>query len=144
MEFKKPCNVNLGDNRSILAYRKGAYHVKADLENHTQKLSLQEVLYLPELEKNLLSVHAMVKRGATVTFEENKCEISRNSKILAVRKIQGKLYTLKIVKEHVNIAKQQPDTDWYLWHARLGHLGMNNVNKLIDKIWSMKLTLLAM
>ena len=68
MEFKKPCNVNLGDNRSILAYREGTYHVKADLENHTQKLSLQEELYLPESEKNLLSVHAMVKRAATVTF----------------------------------------------------------------------------
>ena len=59
MEFKKPCNVNLGDNRSILAYRKGTY-VKADLENHTQKLSLQEVLCLSELE------NVVVKRGATV------------------------------------------------------------------------------
>lgn len=62
MEFKKPCSVNLGDNRSILAYGKGTYHVKADLENHTQKLSLQEVLYLPELE------NVVLKRGATVKF----------------------------------------------------------------------------
>ena len=60
MELKKPCSVNLGDNRSILAYRKGTYHVQADLENHTQKLSLQEVLYLPELE------NVVVKRGATI------------------------------------------------------------------------------
>ena len=47
--------------------------------------------------------------------------------------IQGKLYTLKIVKEHVNIAKQQPEMDQYLWHCRFGHLGMNNVNKLIEE-----------
>ena len=90
-------------------------------------------MYVPELEKNLLSVHAMVKHGATVTFKEDKCEISRNSKILALGEIQGKLYTLKIVNKHVNIAKQQPDTDQYLWHCRFGHLGMNNVNKLIDE-----------
>ena len=113
-EFKKPCVVNLGDNRSILAYGKGTYHVKAAVGDHTQNLSLQEVLYLPELEKNLLSVHAMVRRGATVTFK-------------------GKLYTLKIAKEHVNIAKQQPETDQYLWHCRFGHLGMNNMNKLIEE-----------
>ena len=93
IEFKKPCSVNLGDNRSLLAYGKGTYHVKADVESHTQKISLQEVLYLLELEKNLLSVHAMVKRGATVTFRDNKCEISRNSKILAMGEINGKLYT---------------------------------------------------
>ena len=132
-EFKKPCIVNLGDNRSILAYGKGTYHVKAAVGDHTQNLSLQEVLYLPELEKNLLSVHAMVRRGATVTFKDDKCEISRNSKILAMAEIQGKLYALKIAKEHVNIAKQQPETDQYLWHCRFGHLGMNNVNKLIEE-----------
>ncbi len=33
----------------------------------------------------------------------------------------------------MNIAKQQPDTDPYLWHYRLGHLGINNVNKVIDE-----------
>ena len=107
VEFKEPCIVNLGDNRSILAYGKGTYHVKAAVDDHTQKISLQEVLYLPELDKNLLSVHAMVKRGATVTFKENRCEISRNSKILAVGEIQGKLYVLKIVKELVNVAKEE-------------------------------------
>ena len=47
--------------------------------------------------------------------------------------IQGKLYTVKIVKEHVNIAKQQPDADQYLWHCIFGHLGINNVNKLIEE-----------
>ena len=113
VEFKKPCSVNLDDNRSILAYGKGTYHVKAGVESHTQKISLKEVLYLPELEKNLLSVHAMVKHGATVCCKENKCEISRNSKILAVGVIQGKLYTLKIVEENVKIAKHQPETDRY-------------------------------
>jgi hypothetical protein len=56
-----------------------------------------------------------------------------NSKILAVGEIQGNLYVLNIVKEHVNVAKQQPDTDQYLWHCRLGHPGMNNANKLIDE-----------
>ena len=131
-EFKKPCVVNLGDSRSILAYGKGTYHVTAAVGDHTQNISLQEVLYLPELDKNLLSVNAMVRRGATVTFKDDKCEISRDSKILAMGEIQGKLYTLKIVKEHVNIAKQQPDADKYLWHCRFGHLGMNNVNKLIE------------
>ena len=57
--FKKPCIVNLGDNRLILTYGKETYHVKAAVDDHTQNLSLQEALYLPELEKNLLSVHAM-------------------------------------------------------------------------------------
>ena len=46
--------------------------------------------------------------------------------------IEGKLYILKIVREHVNFAKR-PHTDRYLWHCRFGHLGMDNVNKLIER-----------
>jgi hypothetical protein len=104
--------------------------MKAAVGNYTQKLALQEVLYLPELERNLLSLHAMVKRGATLTFKEDKREISRNSRILDAGEIEGKLYTLKIVKEHANIAKKQPDTNLYLWQCRFGHLGMNSVRTL--------------
>ena len=112
---------------TILAHGKGTYHVKAVLNDHVQEIALQEVLYLPELEKNLLSINAMVKRGAAVTFKEDRCEISKNSKIVTEGEIQGKLYVLNVVKEHANVAKQQ-----YLRHCRFGHLGMNNVNKLID------------
>ena len=61
VEFKQPCTVNLGDNRSILAYGKDTYLIVADLGDRVQNISLRDVLYLPELEKNILSVRAMVK-----------------------------------------------------------------------------------
>ena len=130
--FKQPSVVNLGDNRSILAYGKGTYHLKAILDDHVQNISLRNVLYLPELDKNLLSVYAMIKLGATVMFEGNKCKISRNSKLLAVGDIQGKLYKLRIGHEHVNIAKDASNSSLHLWHCRFGHLGMNNVRKLLN------------
>jgi hypothetical protein len=73
----------------------------------------------------------MVKLGATVQFVGEKCEITRNSKVLAVGKMQEKLYVLKIVTdEHVHIAKE--DSNLELWHYRFGHLGMHNVNKLMN------------
>ena len=53
VEFKEPSVVNLGDNRSILAYGKGAYHVKAVVDGKLQKIALHNVLYLPKLDKNL-------------------------------------------------------------------------------------------
>ena len=69
IEFKQPCKVNLGDNRTILAYGKGTFSLVADLNGRSQDIGLREVLFLPELEKNLLSVRAMVRLGASVTFE---------------------------------------------------------------------------
>ena len=56
IEFKKPCTVNLGDNRKILAYGKGTYRITSDLDESTQRIALKDVLYLPDLGKNLLSV----------------------------------------------------------------------------------------
>ncbi len=44
--------------------------------------------------------------------------------------MQGKLYILKVVPdEQVNIARE--NTDMQLWHCRFGHLGMDNVSKLV-------------
>ena len=54
--FEQPCKVNLGDNRSILAYGKGIYNLVVDLNGHNQNIGLREVLFIPDLGKNLLSV----------------------------------------------------------------------------------------
>lgn len=134
IEFRQPCTVNLGDNGSILAYGKGTYHLLADLDENSQPIALHDVLYLPDLKKNLLSVRAMTKLEASVEFKGNQCRISRNGKLLAVGEMQGKLYMLKIVSdEHINIAKDEIDI--HLWHNRFGHLGMDNVEKLMkDKM----------
>ena len=132
IEFKQPSVVNLGDNRSIFAYGKGTYHIKAVVNGKLQKIALRDVLYLPELDKNLLSVRAMVKLGAVVSFENDLCKITRNSKLLAVGVIRGKLYVLKIMEDQVNIASEELESDLFLWHCRLGHLGMDNVIKLAN------------
>lgn len=45
VEFKQPCVVNLGDNRSILAYGKGNYRIKAVVDDYIKPLSLRCVVF---------------------------------------------------------------------------------------------------
>ena len=79
----------------------------------------------------LISVHAMVKLGATVMFEDGVCKVSHNSKLFAIGIMVGKLYVLKVVPdEHVNVAMDEPSLK--LWHYRFGHLGMDNIVKLVN------------
>lgn len=107
------------------------YRLITDVDGDTQHIALHNVLYLPDLEKNLLSVHAMAKLGASVEFKGNECRIMRNSKLLGTGKIQGKLYMLNLASSHqANIAKE--DSKLHLWHLRYGHLGTNNVVKLFN------------
>ena len=132
IEFKQPTTVYLGDNRTIKAYGKGTYRLVADLGGQTQRLVLHEVLYLPELERNLLSVHAMAKMGASVAFGNKQCKVTRNEKLLAVGEMRGKLYMLNTIREeHVSVA--EVNSNLYLWHCRMGHLGMNDVKKLVKE-----------
>ena len=91
VEFKQPCNIILGDNRTIHAFGKGTHRLTTDIDGEPQKIALYDVLYLPDLRRNLLSVHAMTNRGATVEFQANICEISRNSKVLGIGEMTGKL-----------------------------------------------------
>ena len=80
----------------------------------------------------MLSVRAKVKLGAVVSFENDLSKITRNSKLLAVGVIREKLYILKIMEDQVNIASEELESDLFLWHCRLGHLGMDNVIKLAN------------
>lgn len=77
VEFKQPCIINLGDNGTILGYGRGTYHLVANLEDYTQCIALHEVLFLPHLKGNMLSVRAMTKLEAFVEFKGNRCQISR-------------------------------------------------------------------
>ena len=108
VEFKKPCETckKFEDNRTILAYGKGNYDLIADLDGCIQNISLKEVLYLPDLGKNLLSVRAMVKLGALVTFEGDICKVTRNSKLLAIGEMSGKLYMLKVIPSNEEVGKE--------------------------------------
>ena len=95
----------------------------ADLVGNTQYIALCDVLYLPDLEKNLLSVHAIVKLGASVKFDSGRCQITQNSKLLPIGEMQWKLYILKIVPdENVYITRETSNTN--LWHCCFCHLGM--------------------
>ena len=112
VEFKRPCKVNLGDDRTIFAFGKGTYNLVADLGNgSTQNIALKEVLYLPDLKKNLLSVQTMTKLNASIQFDGTECKIMRNSKLLATGKINEKLYMLMIIPdvEYINVAKERPN-----------------------------------
>eukprot|EP00794_Sanderia_malayensis_P002818 gene2818-3255_t len=130
VKFQNPFVVNLGDNRTILAYGKGSCHIISDLGMDTQRIFLNDVLYLPDLEKNLLSVRAMTNLDALVEFAGDECKISRNGKLLAIGQLVGKLYFLKLASDiHVNLAKNSI-SEKQLWHNRLGHLGMDNVKQL--------------
>ena len=134
VEFNRSCDVNW--ERVILAYGKGTYRLCTDLNESSQKIALKNVLYLPKLKRNL-SVQATVrnctsKLKTTVVFEGRECKILKDSRLVGIGAMQGKLYMLKVIsEEYVNVAKNNLNLE--LWHRRFGHLGMDNIFKLLNE-----------
>ena len=121
----------MGDDHVILAHRKGLYDLKADIDGCVQSIACQNVWYLLEIGKNLLSVKAMTDLGALIQCEGQKCKIVRNSKVLGIGEVQGKLYILKTISEQANTVEDSSNPE--LWHYRSGHLGMENMRKCSEK-----------
>eukprot|EP00795_Rhopilema_esculentum_P015740 gene15740-biopygen5155 len=77
-EFAVPEKVRLGDNRVVLAQGTGSVWVKVKVKGKWKPVELAEVLFVPDLAKNLLSISAIVKRNLSVDFNEDKCLIQNS------------------------------------------------------------------
>lgn len=73
-------------------------------KDETVTATLHDVLYIPEVEGNLLSIKSVVNRGFTVKFDSNKCELkTKDEKQIAVGYLYKNLYKLKIAKRNVEV-----------------------------------------
>ena len=71
-----PLNVTLGDGHTLQASGHGNVVLRLKLlDGKTKERTLHDVLYVPELAFNLLSVTSAAKRGKVTTFSEMNCEI---------------------------------------------------------------------
>ena len=92
------------------------------------KCVIYQVLYIPGLACNLLSVTAATAKGYHVKFGQSKCWIQdSNGKLCGMGSMTDKLYRLNCklatvehdISEHVRECN-----DMNLWHQRLIHLRM--------------------
>ena len=134
--LKKPQEVSVGDGYTLEAIGRGVVVLTLDLpDNQTRKCKLHEVLYVPKLTYNLLSVSKMTDAGKHITFCDDKCLIyNEKEKLVAVATESGSLYYLNCrqsTHEQINaIWKQQLGSKESIWHRRFGHLGEISLREL--------------
>ena len=89
-------SVTLGDGHTLEAVGKGVVALKLELEGgKTITGRLHDVLYVPELAYNLLSISKVTKLGKRVDFYKSHCNIiDDNERIIATGTKRGDLYYL--------------------------------------------------
>ena len=94
------------------------------------------VLYVPNLTQNLLSVGQLLRKGYSVYFDNDKCEIVDKKNNIIVAKINmssNKVFPLELPLEENFAFKSEQSNLSYLWHLRYGHLNSKGVRLLKQK-----------
>lgn len=96
---------------------------------------LNNVMYIPELSANLISVPAITENGGEVTFMKDKVVIKKNNEeILCGKRKENGLYEVNLhpevkgksyVVQRLNSAEN--------WHKRLGHLSIDGMKILKER-----------
>ena len=88
---ERPQEVTLGDGHELETVGQGIVRLKLKLSNgKMKKCRLDDVLYVPTLSYNLISVSKAAEAGKSVTFREGRCQIlNAGRNLIAVGSRQG-------------------------------------------------------
>ena len=77
--LKSPVIMNVAkDKETMKAVRTGNIQATSKVGETITKLNIKNVLYIPEVRRNLLSIDRMVKAGLEVKFQNERKAIIRN------------------------------------------------------------------
>ena len=133
--------IKLGDNSVVTADSAG--EITIVLPYHTGgtlKLSIRDVLYVPELGLNLLSCSRLAARGISSVFHRNGCDLidkNDHDDIIARADLVDDLYWIRGATsipphETLQVSSEHPK-ELDLWHNRLGHVNKDKISSMISK-----------
>lgn len=123
---KRPCvrSISTADEKSHLTTHMGKVRV-------TDGLILDNVLLVPTLKCNLISVNRLFAAGFDVRFSQDQVNVYHNEQLLAQAPFVDGLYTLTASYHPPLSAHLAESTDHLLyWHRRLGHRSFREVVRL--------------
>lgn len=102
-----------------------------------RRILVKDVLYVPDLQGSLLSVHKLAQEGFNIEFMNDNCTIFLHDDVIAVAKSEKQIYKLKCTKdktkEKVSVADvEKHENCIHIWHRRFGHRDHRAVNELKD------------
>ena len=109
--------VKIGNGEFISVKGKGTVAI----ESLTGLKYITDVLYVPDIDQNLLSVGQLIEKGFKVIFEDKWCMIkdAKGRDVFKV-KMRAKSFALNLMKDE-QIAFSSTVSNAELWHRRFGH-----------------------
>jgi hypothetical protein len=124
--LKEHATVHLADNSEVPGIAVGK--LKVILQGVA--VVITNVLLVPELERNLISIEGLTGMGAEVKFADGSCKINRSGKTVLTVKSNRGLYEFDAEVEKGETAALVETTQEKEWHKRLGHVPYVTLDKM--------------
>lgn len=113
------------------------------------ELELQDVLYVPLIRRNLLSISLLDKQGYEFCFGNRQVKLYYRDNIVGFRTLYGNLYKFDLFSIYLNSSFNAivapsfsttskcvriDDKSCILWHKRLRHISRQRMEKLIKDV----------
>ena len=125
----------IGDTR-IQAEGYGDVQLVSTVAGQKQNGDLKNVLYVPGLGVNLISIGCITENGSKVTFHGSEVTIDFEGRLQMTRKRTGiSLYRLNITTPNIQNASTaaKATVPITLWHKRLAHINYDSILKMAKK-----------
>lgn len=137
-EFQSPMLIGSAKSGSFLqSLGHGNLTLKFILNGKISSYTLRDVLYVPELETDLVSVSKLEDDGLQLHFRQSKCFLSNGSEEFGYAERVGSLYRLRSTYpriESANMASTKHDMsqDLDTWHRRFGHASEARIRSMVQ------------
>lgn len=143
LDTKHSENVCVANGQMVKASDRGKILVNFFNSSGTPtRVMMENVLYMPSIGSNLISVKQLTSKGFKVDFHGETCQINmgNGNRQITVGDIVGNLYCIRIANK-VNYVANNQKLCIHQWHRILGHRDMEAVKKIptSDLIEGMKL-----
>ena len=118
--------IKFADNNSLLAEGMGRVVLSAD---SGRRVLLEDVLYVPGLKTNLLSLGQLLQKGYHITMQNNQLSIFDQQEHLVLQAELSQNRTFRVgmnALKHHCFAASTSKTEWN-WHYRYGHLNFKDL-----------------
>lgn len=125
--------VQIGDNSRLRVEGRGSICVQALVNGKWEPRTLVDVLFVPELKKNLMSIGALTSKNFKAVFDSDKLEIHASQVIAVGVRKKNQCYKM-IFKTEINqeVANVTVGDSAKLWHERMGHISFHTLKEMAD------------
>lgn len=125
--------VKLGNNQELVVKGVGIVRIKKLINDKWFESVINDVLFIPDLRKNLFSEGVVTAKGMKIVKENDSASVYENGCLVACAvKEANNLYRLlfETIVPEINVVTK---TDVKVWHDRLGHINNKALKDVFDR-----------